>query len=330
MRILIIPVMIPIIALLLLASLACSSASNPIVFTSNIDGNQEIFSLDPDKAELVNLTKSSHNEYAPALSPDGSRLAFLSGDEEHNVLQVITLNGEKANRTAVSQIDGGHRDHRWAPSGERLAYLVQNGGDPTTHVAGYDGSKTMDLTMIVAHEVGGWSYDGSSVVFTVRGGPGQGIYIRNPDGVNEVRLTDQKDYKPVWSPNSHKIAFISERDGNPEIYVMNSDATELTRITESGSPEYDISWSPDGRKLAFVSDRDGNPEIYVVDVRGGEVNRLTRNSVRDDQPVWSRNGKSIAFVSYQDGDGEIVMMDADGQNQQRLTNNGYDDYAPTW
>ncbi len=325
MRLLIIPIMA-----LILASLACSSASNPIVFTSDIDGNREIFSLDPEEAQLVNLTKSAHSEYAPALSPDGTRLAFLSGDDGHNTLQVISLNEETDSRTAVSQIDGSHRDHSWAPSGKRLAYLVQNGGDPSTHVAGYDGSASMELTTIVAHEIGGWSFDGSSVVFTVRGGPGQGIYIRNPDGVNEVRLTDKPDYSPVWSPNSHKIAFISERDGNPEIYVMNSDATELKRITESSGIEYDIAWSPDGRKLAFVSNRDGSPEIYVVDVRGGEVSRLTRNSVRDDQPVWSRDGKHIAFVSYLDGDGEIVMMDGDGKNQQRLTNNGYDDYAPTW
>ena len=313
-----------------LASLACSSAGNPIVFTSNIDGNREIFSLDPEEAELVNLTKSAASEYAPAFSPDGTRLAFLSGDDSHNTLQVIALNKETDSRTAVSKIDGSHRDHRWAPSGDRLAYIVQNGGEPSTHVADSDGSSAMELTTIVAHEVGGWSHDGSSVVFTVRGGPGQGIYIRNPDGVNEVRLTDQPDYNPVWSPNSHKIAFISERDGNPEIYVMNSDTTELIRITQSSSIEYDIAWSPDGRKIAFVSDRDGNPEIYVVDIRGDEVSRLTRNSVRDDQPVWSRDGKRIAFVSYLDGDGEIVMMDADGKNQQRLTNNGYDDYAPTW
>ena len=327
MRILIIPLMA-----LILATLACSSVggSNPIVFTSDIDGNREIFSLDVEKAELVNLTKSASSEYAPTLSPDRSRLAFLSGDDEHNTLQVITLNEETSNRTEVSKIEGSHRDHRWAPSSERLAYLVQNGGAPSTHVAGYDGSSAMELTTIAAHEVGGWSFDGSSVVFTVRGGPGQGIYVRNPDGVNEVRLTDQIDYSPIWSPNSHKIAFISERDGNPEIYVMNSDATELKRVTESGSAEYDIAWSPNGRKIAFVSDRDGSPEIYVVDVREGEVNRLTRNSVRDDQPVWSSDSKRIAFVSYLDGDGEIVMMDADGKNQQRLTNNGYDDYAPTW
>lgn len=325
MRLLIIPLMA-----LILTALACSSAGNPIVFTSDIDGNREIFSIDPEQAELVNLTKSAANEYAPALSPDGTRLAFLSGDDSHNTLHVIALNEETDNRTSVSEIDGSHRDHSWAPSSERLAYLVQNGGEPSTHVAGYDGSAAMELTTIAANEVGGWSHDGSSVVFAVRGGPQQGIYIRNPDGVNEVRLTDKLDYSPVWSPNAHKIAFISERDGNAEIYVMNSDATELKRITQNGGTDYDIAWSPNGRKLAFVSDRDGNPEIYVADIRDGEVSRLTRNGVRDDQPVWSRDGNRIAFVSYLDGDGEIVVMDPDGKNQQRLTNNGYDDYAPTW
>ena len=175
MRLLIIPIMA-----LVLASLACSSAGSPIVFTSNIDGNREIFSLDPEKAELVNLTKSSGSEYSPSLSPDGSHLAFLAGDDEHNILEVIALNKETADRTAVSKFDGTHRDHRWSPAGDRLAYLVQNGGDPSTHVADYDGSASMELTTIVAHEVGGWSYDGSSVVFTVREGPGRGIYVRNP------------------------------------------------------------------------------------------------------------------------------------------------------
>ena len=325
MRLLIIPLLA-----LALASLACSSAGNPIVFTSDVDGNREIFSLDPENAELVNLTKSAGSEYAPSLSPDGSHIAFLYGDDEHNTLQVIALSTESDSRTPVSKIDGSHSNHRWSPSSDRLAYVVQNGGDPSAHVADSDGSSSMELTTINAHEVGGWSFDGSSVVFAVREGHGQGIYIRNPDGVNEVRLTDQSDYSPVWSPNSHKIAFVSERDGNPEIYVMNSDATELKRITESGGKEYDIAWSPDGRKLAFTSDRDGNPEIYVVDVREGEAHRLTRNGVQDDQPVWSRDGKRIAFVSYLDGDGEIVMMDDDGKNQQRLTNNGYDDYSPTW
>ena len=323
------PLIIP-LAALILAALACSSGGQPIVFTSNIDGNKEIFSIDPQDAQPVNLTKSGESEYSPALSPDGKRLAFLSGGEDGNTVQVISLDGEKRSRTAVSAHAGEHRDHRWAPSGERLAYLVQNGGEPSTHVVGYDGSAMMELTTVVADEVGGWSYDGSSIAFVVKDDVGRGIYLRNPDGVNEVRLTDTPDYNPTWSPNEHKIAFISERDGNPEIYVMNSDATEQQRLTESESAEYHIAWSPNGKKLAYVTEQDGNPEIYVLDVRGGDIIRLTTNNVRDDQPVWSRDGKRIAFVSYLDGDGEIIVMDEDGKNQTRLTNNAYDDYAPNW
>lgn len=320
---------LPIIALLF-ASLACSSASEPIVFTSDMDGNMEIFAIDPDNAELVNLTKSADDEFAPAISPNGRMLAFLSGDDHNNALNVLSLHNENHPRITIAKMEGGHRDHSWAPSSERISYLVQNGGEPSSHVVGYDGSSVMDLTSVVADEIGGWSYDGSTVAFVVNRDGAQGIYLRNPDGVNEVRLTDTPDYNPVWSPNSHKIAFLSDRDGNPEIYVMNSDATEQRRLTNTGSPEYDIRWSPDGRKLAFVSEQDGNPEIYIVDVRSGETDRLTRNGVRDDQPVWSPDGGRIAFVSYLDGDADIFMMNADGKNQVRLTNNDFTDSSPAW
>ena len=320
---------LPIFALLF-ASIACSSASEPIVFTSDRDGNMEIFAIDPDNTELVNLTKSADDEFAPAISPNGRMLAFLSGSDHDNALNVLSLHNENHPRITIGSMEGGHRDHSWAPSSERISYLVQNGGDPTSHVVGYDGSFVMDLTSVVADEIGGWSYDGSTVAFVVNRDGAQGIYLRNPDGVNEVRLTDTPDYNPVWSPNSHKIAFLSDRDGNPEVYVMNSDATEQRRLTQTGSAEYDITWSPDGRKLAFVGEEDGNAEIYVVDVRSGEITRLTRNGVRDDQPVWSPDGSRIAFVSYLDGDGEIIMMDANGKNQVRLTNNAFNDSSPAW
>lgn len=323
-------IILPIIALFF-ASIACSSASEPIVFTSDRDGNMEIFAIDPDNAaELVNLTKSADNEFAPAISPNGRMLAFLSGDDRENALNVLSLHNENHPRITIGSMEGGHRDHSWAPSSERISYLVQNGGDPTSHVVGYDGSFVMDLTSVVADEIGGWSYDGSTVAFVVNRDGAQGIYLRNPDGVNEVRLTTTPDYNPVWSPNSHKIAFLSDRDGNPEVYVMNSDASEQRRLTQTSSAEYDITWSPDGRKLAFVGEEDGNAEIYVVDVRSGETDRLTRNGVRDDQPVWSPDGNRIAFVSYLDGDGEIIMMDANGKNQVRLTNNAFDDSSPAW
>ena len=129
---------------------------------------------------------------------------------------------------------------------------------------------------------------------------------------------------------SKKIAFYSDRDGNGEIYTMNEDGSEQTRLTESPADEFYPTWSPDGKKIAFDSNRDGNWEIYVMNVDGSEQTRLTENPAEDGYPAWSPDGAKIAFTSFRDGNGEIYTMNADGSEQIRLTNNPADDGAPTW
>src|ERR671936_41378 len=72
-----------------------------------------------------------------------------------------------------------------------------------------------------------------------------------------------------------KIAFVSDRDGNSEVYVMDADGGNQTRRTNSPSADFSPAWSPDGQKIAFVSDRDGNREIYVMNGDGNAQSRLT-------------------------------------------------------
>ena len=86
-----------------------------------------------------------------------------------------------------------------SPSSSRLAYVYENGQDPTIYVANTDGSNPVKLSSVPGDEVGDWSHDGNSVVFVVRDVNGQGLYLRNPDGVNERRLTDTPDYGPGFS-----------------------------------------------------------------------------------------------------------------------------------
>ncbi|MEE8575969.1 MAG: DPP IV N-terminal domain-containing protein, partial [candidate division Zixibacteria bacterium] len=76
-------------------------------------------------------------------------------------------------------------------------------------------------------------------------------------------------------------------DGNYEIYVMNADGTEQTRLTNNTSSDGSPSWSPDGGKIAFASRRDGNWEIYVMNADGTEQTRLTNNNSSDGGPSWS-------------------------------------------
>lgn len=76
---------------------------------------------------------------------------------------------------------------------------------------------------------------------------------------------------------TERIAFVSNRDGNNEIYVMNVDGKSQTRLTTNAADDGEPAWSPDGTRIAFVSDRDGNREIYVMNVDGKNQTRLTTN-----------------------------------------------------
>lgn len=128
-----------------------------------------------------------------------------------------------------------------------------------------------------------------------------------------------------------KIAFQTNRDGNNEIYSMNTDGSGLSNLTSNGAADGEPAWSADGSKIAFVSYRDGNGEIYVMNADGSGVKRLTNNPASDFQPAWSPDGTKITFArSEVSGVADIYVMNADGSNQTRLTNMGLLDTDPVW
>jgi len=127
-----------------------------------------------------------------------------------------------------------------------------------------------------------------------------------------------------------KIAFVSNRDGNYEIYVMDADGSNQTRLTNNSANDLEPSFSADGSKIAFVSDRDGNDEIYVMNADGSNQTRLTNNTATDFFPSFSADGSKIAFASNRDLNSEIYVMNADGSNQTRLTNNSAIDTMPSF
>ena len=141
-----------------------------------------------------------------------------------------------------------------------------------------------------------------------------------------------------------QIIFVSQRDRNAEIYVMDADGGNQRRLTNNPASDYAPSWSPDGKRIVFVSNRDGHvdangrltSEVYVMDTDGGNPRNLTDHPERDSSPSWSPDGKRIAFESDRDADREdphnyeIYVMDADGNNPQNLTNSPEEDRYPSW
>jgi Tol biopolymer transport system component len=161
------------------------------------------------------------------------------------------------------------------------------------------------------------------------------IFKMNPDGTGVVKLTDSKalDADPGWSPDGRKIAFDSDRANRPgrgEIHVMDSDGTNVRRLTTL--PAYamlDVAprFSPDGRRIVFtryVKDP-GLSALFTVRVDGGGLKRLTpwRNGAANAH--WSPNGKKLVFEAYtfknRECYGDIYTVDSDGQHLTNITDN---------
>jgi hypothetical protein len=158
------------------------------------------------------------------------------------------------------------------------------------------------------------------------------ICARSRDGLMVERLTDNDvdDTSPVWSHDHTWLVFVSERDGNQEIYRMDTDGSEPVNLTRNRASDWTPSVSPDGTKVVFSSLRDGNWELYMMNADGSQPARMTFNEQPDYGPVWSPDGSRIAFVSERDGNLETYVMKADGTGEARLTRNSALDLSPAW
>ena len=116
---------------------------------------------------------------------------------------------------------------------------------------------------------------------------------------------------------SGRIAFVSNRDGDAEIYVMNADRSGLVQLTDNDSDDLFPSWSPDGSRIMLTSDRDNEDEvydIYVMNADGSRVERLT-DGCSNHSLAWSPDGGRIAFTSR----GDVYVMNVDGSDVVQLT-----------
>ncbi len=239
-----------------------------IAFRSDRDGNFEIYVMDADGSNPVNLTDHSASERSPAWSPDGTKILFTSNRDGNEEVYVMDADGSSpTNLTNNPALDAGRP--AWSPDGTRIAFASTRDDDFEIYSMAADGTDQIRLTDEPAFDLlPSWSPNGTRIAFRSARDGNSEIYVMDADGSNPVNLTDHSasDSEPSWSPDGSRIAFRSNRDGNLEIHVMDADGSSPVRLTDHSAFDGQSSWSPDGTRIVFQSSRDGNREVSVMDL----------------------------------------------------------------
>jgi TolB protein len=225
-------------------------------------------------------------------SPDGQHFLVTRIHKKKMALWTVTADGKTWKEVFPSYKDP-YFDGHWAPDSKKIVFVLDK-------LQGTDGKLQIDVI--------------------------------NLDGTGHKNLIPHKAFEesPRWSPDGKRLAWVSSRDKNQEIYAIDVDGKESKRLTTDPAMDNNPCWSPDGKQIAFCSGRKGNLDIWVMNADGTDLRPLTTDAKMDYWPAWSPDGKKIAFTSNRAGNYDIWVMNPDGTGQKNLTKHPAQDNYATW
>jgi Tol biopolymer transport system component len=275
------------------------------------------------------------DDYAPVWSPSHDRIAYLSDRDGNAEVYISSADGSSAMRITNTGVD--ESQITWAPEGDRIAFMSPDSdGRPRVF---WIWLKDLFLNQLVFESHSeidpAWSPQGKWIAFAALNDQGisEGIFLRNPDGVNRLQLSLDPDRNPVWSPDGKKLAFVSTRDGDQEIYVLRVSEQgpegQAIRVTRDPASDFAPDWSPDGKRIAFISERAGSRDIFTVSDNGEDLQALTRSpEIEEEEIVWGPDGR-IIFLSKPGGKAKLFVTDLDG-NQNPVSAGDVSATQPDW
>jgi len=268
-------------------------AQTKIAYVSARSGNKEIWVMDYDGANQLQVTHLKSISLTPRWSPDASRIAFTCYVPFRTVTSAqICMYSAVSNRLiAFPRYRGTNSSPAWSPDGSQIAFMSSQNGDPEIYVADANGAKLHKITFAA--------------------------------GVST---------SPTWNPKTGKqMVFVSDRGGSPVLYLSDADGSNVQKLDlPDMGYVIDPAWSPNGQLLAFSWRRpSGNYDIYAMDIVSRQLVELTKDEGRNERPSWAPDGRHLVFESTRTGTRQIWSMLADGTEPHQLTFEGQNE-SPNW
>lgn len=316
---------------------AWSSDGKWLVISARAPGEprNSLFRCSAETGELIRLTEppaeALHGDDRPTVAPDGHALAFVrAGVYTTYDLHVLPMTPEGRPSGPPKKIDlptYAVSEMAWSADSHDLIFSTV-GSRSTLSRLPADGSGKPQFMGLSDAYFPSVSVRGNRLVYSEHVGD-TNIWALNLFDANRAKgpartlvASSLRDVNPHYSPDGKKIAYSSNRGGNYEIWVSDSDGQDSNQLTflgasTTGTPR----WAPDGKTLAFDSNLGGSYNIHMIGLEGGKARKLT-NQGNNFIPAWSPDGQRIYFGSNRSGRTEIWSMDPAGNDQRQLTRNG--------
>jgi uncharacterized repeat protein (TIGR02543 family) len=268
-----------------------------IAFTSNRDGNYEIYSMNADGTRQTRLTFNTATDGNPSWSPDRTRIVFTSDADGDNEICVLNSDG------SITQLTNNTYDDSfpcWSPDGTRIAFQTNRNVSIDVYVMNTTGGGLINLTGSSDEDRDPcWSSDSTRIFFTTWVPPNPPNYyseifaMNSSDGNGRSNLTNwlsETDHQASSSPDGTRIAFVRMISTEYNILTMNVNGSNkqfiMSAASGSGIGHRNPCWSPDSTRIVFYSNQTGNNEIFTMNTDGSGLVQITSNSSDDIDPCW--------------------------------------------